>query len=151
MYADGTGPARDETQAMTWFRKAAAQGNRNAEAGIRMLETRIREVQEAQTAADRGNAIAQATLAWKYYSGEGVVQDYAIALMWFRKAADQGNATGQYGLGFMYEHGDGVKQDYAQAATWYRKAAKQGDRDAQYQLEEMVRRGRIPRQRIERQ
>ena len=35
-------------------------------------------------------------------NGQGVAQDYAQALDWFRKAADQGNADAQCNLGSMY-------------------------------------------------
>jgi TPR repeat protein len=37
-----------------------------------------------------------------YEKGQGLAQDYAEALKWYRKAADQGNADAQYGLGGMY-------------------------------------------------
>ena len=63
-----------------------------------------------------------------------MAQDYAQALVWYRKAADQGFATAQGGLGFMYENGQGVPQDYAQAAMWYRRAADQGFAPAQNNL-----------------
>jgi hypothetical protein len=33
-----------------------------------------------------------------YHDGEGVLQDYAEAMKWFRKAADQGDAEAQYAL-----------------------------------------------------
>jgi uncharacterized protein len=43
-----------------------------------------------------------------YANGQGVPQDYAEAVSWFRKAADQGVAAGQYNLGVMYRDGQGV-------------------------------------------
>ena len=61
-----------------------------------------------------------------YGNGQGVAQDYKLALAWYRKAADQGNANAQFNLGCMYEEGQGVAQDYKKALTWYRKAAAQG-------------------------
>ena len=69
-----------------------------------------------------------------YRDGEGVAQDDAQALVWFRNAADQGNADAQYSLGVMYRDGQGVAQDNAQALVWFRKAADQGDAEAQYNL-----------------
>ena len=50
-----------------------------------------------------------------FAKGQGVPQDYAEALKWFRKAADQGEATAQYDLGVLYAEGQGVSQDYVQA------------------------------------
>ena len=71
-------------------------------------------------AADQGNADAQARLGVRYAKGEGVPQDPAEAVRWFRKAADQGNADAQVFLGVMYDNGQGVPQDYAEAARWIR-------------------------------
>ena len=68
--------------------------------------------------AEQGNAGAQAMLGEMYGNGEGVPQNYAEALKWFRKAADQGDAQGQYDLGYSYDSGKGVPQDYAEAAKW---------------------------------
>ena len=62
-----------------------------------------------------------------YDNGEGVPQDYAEAVKWYRLAAEQGDANAQYNLGLMYDNGQGVPQDYAEAVKWYRLAAEQGD------------------------
>jgi len=43
-----------------------------------------------------------------YYNGEGVPQDYAVAMKWYRLAAEQGHAKAQYNLGVMYYNGEGV-------------------------------------------
>ncbi len=61
-----------------------------------------------------------------YDNGEGVPQDYAEAVKWYRLAAEQGDASAQYNLGIMYINGKGVPQDYAEAVKWYRLAAEQG-------------------------
>jgi uncharacterized protein len=62
-----------------------------------------------------------------YKNGNGVVQDYAEAVKWYRLAAEQGYADAQYNLGLMYDYGNGVVQDYAEAVKWYRLAAEQGN------------------------
>ena len=85
--------------------------------------------------ADDIDAEAQYELAKKYESGEGVPQDYAEAVKWWRKAAEQGHAVAQT-LGDMYDIGLGVPKDYAEAAKWVRKAAEQGNADAKEWLEE---------------
>jgi len=66
--------------------------------------------------------------------GQRVPQDYAQAVVWFRKAADQGDPLAQGALGYMYSKGEGVPQDYAEAVGWYRKGADQGYAKAQYDL-----------------
>ena len=38
-----------------------------------------------------------------YASGEGVPEDDAEAVRWYRLAADQGHADAQYNLGWMYD------------------------------------------------
>lgn len=37
-----------------------------------------------------------------YDEGQGVTQDYAEGMKWYRKAAEQGFAKAQYNLGVMY-------------------------------------------------
>jgi TPR repeat protein len=71
-----------------------------------------------------------------YLKGEGVPQDFAEAVAWYRKAADQGHAEAQISLWRCYQHGYGVPKDYAEAVKWgrkgqesYRKVAEQGDLD----------------------
>ena len=78
-----------------------------------------------------------------YANGQGVPQDYAEAVKWYRKAAEQGDATAQSNLGVMYEKGQGVPQDYAEAVKWWRKAAaEQGNAFAQSNLGTMYANGR---------
>jgi TPR repeat protein len=60
-----------------------------------------------------------------YRRGEGVSQDYAEAVNWYRKAAAQGIAAAQNNLGVCYEKGLGVPKNQAEADKWFRKAAEQ--------------------------
>ncbi|MYN67817.1 MAG: hypothetical protein F4X11_22775 [Acidobacteria bacterium] len=57
--------------------------------------------------AKAGDADAQAKLGERYEHGRGVVQDYRVAVSWFRRAGDQGHAPGQVALGFLYGRGGG--------------------------------------------
>ncbi len=84
--------------------------------------------------ANAGDANAQFSLGNANAEGQGVPQDYAQAVSWYRKAADQGYAGAQYNLGYAYYTGQGVPQDYAQAVSWTRKAADQGHPPAQSNL-----------------
>ncbi len=59
---------------MTWYRKAAAQGNADAQSDIGEL----------------------------YRNGLGVSQDYAEAMTWYRKAAEE-NADAQNNIGWLYQ------------------------------------------------
>ncbi|MFT0211701.1 tetratricopeptide repeat protein [Pseudomonas sp. F1_0610] len=71
--------------------------------------------------AEAGDASAQIILGRMYATGDGVTQDSAKAVVWYKKAAEQGDAKAQANLGVAYENGYGVKQDYAQAVIWYKK------------------------------
>ena len=57
---------------------------------------------ELRALADQGDVDAQFNLGVMYDNGEGVPQDYAEAVRWYRLAAEQGNASAQFNLGSMY-------------------------------------------------
>jgi TPR repeat protein len=104
--------------------------------------TQTTAVAEIRAQAERGDADAQYRLGRMCAKGEGVPQDYRLAVEWFRKAAEQGNANGQNAMGTMYASGTGVPQDHVQAIAWYRKAAEQGEMMAQGNLGVMYDTGR---------
>jgi TPR repeat protein len=85
-------------------------------------------------AAEQGDAQAQYQLGLLYSEAQGVAQNHAEALAWFRKAAEQGVAASQYRLGRAYARGLGVEQNNEEAVKWLRKAAEKGDADAQFML-----------------
>ena len=55
-------------------------------------------------------------------ASEGVLQNDALALEWFRKAAEQGDAFSQSHLGIKYASGEGVLKNEKEAVSWMRKA-----------------------------
>ena len=70
------GVAKDEVEAVKWYRKAAEQND----------------------------AKAQFNLGVCYSNGEGVAKDEVEAVKWYRKAAEQNYALAQYNLGRCYDH-----------------------------------------------
>lgn len=103
MHAWGHGVKKDNTEAIFWFRMAARQGHREA----------------------------QAILAKRYISGKrGVPQDHVLAAKWYRKAAKQRHVEAQYGLGELYAQGRGMPRDYVAAHLWFNLAAANGHKDA---------------------
>lgn len=84
--------------------------------------------------ANQGNADAQFVLGAMYENGNGVAQNDAEAVRWYRVAAEQGNGYAQTNLGFMYANGRGVPVDHTEAVHWYRLAAGQRISNAQYNL-----------------
>ncbi len=70
---------------------------------------------------------AQLNLGEMYTAGEGVPQDHAEAVRWYRLAANQGHAEAQAKLGSAYILGRGVAQDDVQAYMWLNLAAARSD------------------------
>nr|MCS5594368.1 sel1 repeat family protein [Porticoccaceae bacterium] len=75
------------------------------------------------------------SLAWMYAHGEGVPENAAEAVKWYRKAAEQGLAVAQYNLAQMYLRGEAVAEDKIQAYLWYSLAKAQGHKGAKHNLE----------------
>ena len=84
-----------------------------------------------RTCAERGDAKVQFMLGDMYNYGEGVPEDGAEAVRWYRLAAEQGDASHQYKLGGMYQTGRGVPEDNVLAYMWWNLAAAQGHATAQ--------------------
>jgi hypothetical protein len=101
MYEIGKGVPKDQAVAISWYRKAA----------------------------DQGDDLAQESLGIIYQYGRGVPQDYSTAASWYRKAAEQGDASAQGRLGLLYSNGQGVSQDYVQAHKWLNLAASRSGAD----------------------
>jgi TPR repeat protein len=89
---------------------------------------------DVRESPEPGDAKAQRALAIKYYRGDGVPKNAALAAEWLRKAAEQGDPESQTLLAAMYTLGDGVPKDAPKAVEWYRKAAEQGFASAQLGL-----------------
>jgi TPR repeat protein/uncharacterized protein YecT (DUF1311 family) len=145
MYAAGQGVAKDDAQAVGWYRKAAEQGFAPAQNNLGFMYANGQGVpkDDAQAvawyrmSAEQGFALAQNNLGVMYAKGQGLSQNYAEAVKWYHKSADQGNAFAQSNLGALYRNAQGVTQNYAVAMQWYRRAADQGNVPAQASLGDM--------------
>lgn len=84
--------------------------------------------------ANAGNAEAQNAVAIMYAAGEGLKQDYAVAMHWFERSANLGHPDAQYNLAICYLDGMGVDKNPVLAAKWFAIAAEQGMADAQTNL-----------------
>jgi len=134
-YSNGQGAAQAE---VIWYRKAAMQGNANAQLnlgvayalGLGVPQDYAEAMKWDRKAAIQGNAGAQLEIGVMYENGQGVPQDYTEAMKWHLKAAMQGNADAQTRLGVIYANGLGTPQDYQEAYAWLNVAAAQGHQDA---------------------
>jgi TPR repeat protein len=140
------GLQKDDKKAVEWYRKAAEQGNaqaqtylgmafENGQGGIQKDDSKA--VEWYRKAAEQNNSEAQFALGYRYRTGEGVTQDYAQAIEWYRKSGDQGNIEAINDLGFMYENGFGVAIDLDKAQALYKSSADQGNDLAKNNLAEL--------------
>ena len=77
-------------------------------------------------AAEQGDADAQFNLGVMYRNGQGVKQDDFEAVKWYRKAAEQGDAKAQFIVGGSYLLGKGVQVNKSLAKEWLGKACDNG-------------------------
>ena len=87
-------------------------------------------LQEWLPLAEQGDALTQILVGSIYDNGDGVPEDDAEAVKWYRKAAEQGHADAQYNLGFMYANGEGGPTNLVKAYMWFSLAKAQGDETA---------------------
>jgi uncharacterized protein len=90
------GYAKDDVNALAWFKVAAEQKYAAAMGWIGSF-------------TELGRA--------------GISQDNLLALDWYKRAGDLGNASGMSNAGRMYALGRGVSADGAEALRWLRRAA----------------------------
>lgn len=142
-YYQGAGmPDKDYRQAAISWRKAALQGNPEAQNNLASAYEHglgLRKDDELAAywftrAAENGNPTAQFNLAVMCELGRGLVGDLEMAAFWYEKAAEQGFAAAQSNLGGLFRLGRGVPQDYVRAAFWYRKACDQSYPLAEFNL-----------------
>ena len=74
---------------------------------LKTPQTLEAKVAACQAAAEGGDAKAQLEFGLMYAFGEGVPQNDAEALVWFRRAAEGGYAEAQFNLGLVYYRGKG--------------------------------------------
>jgi TPR repeat protein len=93
-------------------------------------------------AARTGLPRAQCLLGQILLTGDGIEQDQALALTWFRIAAQQGDAMALNMLGRCHEHGWGLVKNERRAARYFQQAAELGLDWGQYNLANLLATGR---------
>ena len=133
MYTNGTGVTKSDTQAATWFRKAADQGHAKAQTSLGIAYELGDGVPQSHSQAaywyekaSHKNADAARNLGLLYIEGKGVAKSPTKAHQLFKKTALNGHAGSQHSLAYTYENGEGVAKSASEAFTWYKKAAEQG-------------------------
>jgi uncharacterized protein len=142
---------KDPAEAFKWFRKAAEQGQADAQHrlaqayfwGIGVGSDKAEGIKWYRRAAEQGQVHAQLALGELYhYGGPGLPKDAVEAVRWYRRAAEQNNAAAQAALGDAYALGQGVARDDGEAIAWYRRAVAQSHPLGQVGLGQMYAAGR---------
>lgn len=97
------------TESVTWYEKAAAQGNQYASYRLGKI----------------------------YLSGEEISKNVALAIKYLTASAECDNQYAQYVLGKLYLMGRDVSKDYEAARKWLSSSAAQGNQYAKFFLERM--------------
>jgi uncharacterized protein len=134
MYEKGDDLPKNLDLASAWYRKAAEQGQAQAQMGLASLSLDAKNYSEAhhwcEEAAKRKSPGGYYCLGYLFQHGLGVEQNPKTALKWYQDAAGWSNAGAMQALGQMFANGEGTKQDRAQAFVWFFKAARRGNKEA---------------------
>ena len=116
-YYYGRGCAKDYSQALYWYHKAAEAGNMYSPNSIGLC----------------------------YQNGYGVPQSDEQAALWFEKAYNAGNPQGAYNLAECYFTGTGVIKDMDKALKYWAEAAKLGHPSAAQRRESVFSKVQVER------
>lgn len=141
-YEKGWGVEQDEKEALSWFRKAAAQENGPAYNSLgnyyRMGTVVTADDKLAfewyQKGAQAKDAQAMLNLGNCYFYGMGVEKDEKSAVKWWKEAADAGNIYAISQMGDCYYYGIGTDKDLTKAVEYLTQAADHNIANAQYRL-----------------
>lgn len=150
---------KDGKSALDWYQSAADSGHAGAQAYLAELYTiddasvspLPKDMKKAaelyEKAAEQGHTVAAHVLAHLYLAGQGVEQDHAKALKWFRETNNDLDSVDDEGelhidaivdakinIGLLYQQGLGVAKDEKEAVRWFRRAAHFLSPPAQYLL-----------------
>jgi len=95
-----------------------------------LADLAIRPAQHARLLASAPAEAIGAAYEW----GEGVPQDYAAALAWYRRAAEAGEARALVQAGVLLANGMGTERNPQAAAALFRQAAAAGEIEGSVRL-----------------
>jgi len=143
MYHRGIGTVPDDTKAVEWLSKGAANGDWDSEAllgrlyefGLGTTKDLSKACQLYLSAATKGTRRAAGGLGRCYFSGAGGFDTNPVeALKWFKVGATAGDPSSQYGLAYMHAVGARTAPTSLEAGHWAMQAAAQGHTAAQEML-----------------
>lgn len=90
------------------------------------LTMTVFEYQQMDTAARKGDPVAQNAVGLCYAKGKAVVKDEALAVDWYHRSAGQGYGPAFVNLSDCYAQGAGVTKDQVEAYAYARLASQVG-------------------------
>ena len=81
--------------------------------------------------AEHGHPAAQYNIGVMHEWGNGVPQDNANALKWYKRSAERSHKDAQNNLGAFYSNGEGTEQDFVEALKWFIISAENGSEGGQ--------------------
>lgn len=141
----------DYKKTLCWYQAAAAQNDPMAQ--LRLLEAELKgelgltanpkeAAKKIIALAEDGFVYAQFLLVNMYLAGNGVSQNYQLAMKWLTQLAKSENiAWAANKLGDLYLNGVGIEQNYELAKQWYLIASSLESNEGAYKLAEMYMQG----------
>lgn len=122
---------KDWNQTFQWMRKAAEEGNVDAQKDLAFLyktgegtpTNYDKAIYWYKRAADNGNVYAKYEIGSIY---AGKLNDYSKGFPWFLQAAKEGDEEAKYALWHCYVYGWGVQQNRSEAEKWKRQLIATG-------------------------
>jgi len=112
-YVVGRGVRKDQQEALSWFKQAAAKGHDGAQTYMHLWDDQL------EAAAAGGT----------------------VSVGWLKEAARRWDLDAMFRLGYLFETGRGVTTSVVEAAKWYRLAGDQGHAEARRRLSGVERGG----------
>lgn len=137
-YYTGTkGASQNYEKSAYWFKLCADKGNKPAMYNLYLCydaESPIKNKDKSfywlEQAANSYYLKASIIVGKKYYSGDGVAQDYYKAVRYIKDAAFSGDAEGMYYYAWCFAFGQGVQRDSTKAELWAQRAIEKGSIEA---------------------
>ena len=124
----------NDREAADWFKRAASNGNTDAQLSLGKMALKSRggltpsdAMEYFAAAAALGRLEAKRAIGEMYQKGIGIAPDAGKAKSWMTEAADAGDSTGARKMGDSL-----IESDPKAALVWYEKAADFGDAEAAY-------------------
>lgn len=141
-YLIGRGVPIDPVQSAYWYRRAADQGDPEAQAelgyfymaGVGVPRDESTAIKWFTRAAGSGSRLAKLNLAAIYMKGIGVHRDTTLGFNILNQLAQKGYPVAESYLGIAYYCGFGVPVNRSTAEKWFAKSAKAGDPEGEFAM-----------------